>query len=146
MGLYSQLLSYFILHDFDFRACVFANSLLHHCNPTNENVSLSVFNLPSESCPIYPGQSSTARGRQRFLVGRLGRSEDRLCRHVLVLCVLISDWKITGSLVRPPLAPRCTREGRRGQIKAKQARFDAAVGPFPPRLIFGGRHKKQSAG
>lgn len=32
-------------------------------------------------------QSSTARGRQRGLKGRLGRSEDRLCRQVLV-CAL----------------------------------------------------------
>lgn len=61
-------------------------------------------------CCTFPYQrryrSSTARGRQRFLAGRLGRSQDRLSPHVPCLCVLISDWKITGSLVCPLLTPR----------------------------------------
>lgn len=64
------------------------------------------------------------------------------------LCVLISDWKITGILVSPPLAPIYTQEERREQSNRSEARWTRRLAPAL-RVFFcgeGGRQKKQSAG
>lgn len=60
------------------------------------------------------------------------------------LCVLISDWKITGSLVRPPLAPVYTQEGRGEEIDPVEPFFDAAVGScFSPFFLADRRSRPQ---
>lgn len=83
---------------------------------------ICVFSLPYIEAPRSPcRQSSTARGRQRLLLGRLGCLRDRLCRLVLV-CALISARKIAGILLRPPLAPRDTQEDADSRNPARLAR------------------------
>lgn len=66
------------------------SNLLSVANSSNNTFTISYVVRPawqSSSLYCWNCQSSTARGRQRGLKGHLGRSEDRLCRHVLV-CAL----------------------------------------------------------
>ncbi|KAK2918794.1 hypothetical protein Q8A73_003165 [Channa argus] len=99
--------------------------------------------------PLVPevlhGQSSTGRGRQCALLGRLGCSEDLSLPTRPCLYVLIGDWNITGILVRPLLAPIHTQEegGVTHQLKINPTRRG---GGLLSCAYFGGRQNKQSAG
>lgn len=63
------------------------------------------------------------------------------------LCVLISDWKITGILVRPPLAPIYTQEERREKSNLTKPHRTLRLAPALRAFLWrGARQKPPSAG
>ena len=83
-------------------------------------VVLSV-SLPPVSLPQLEGDSA-------FLRDAFAARWTVFSRHVLVCAFIISDWKITGSAVRPPLAPRYTQEWSAERTEPERAASDAASG------------------